>query len=119
MEVNSPLTRGLKTDLIGFGIVKSYILNCADCAIPLVEIILSETNESRESRGVNALKNKFKVNHCYKCGGSSLPSEIIDGSIFIGSLRDNYTVDTIDTDILEDGTIYTILNTRKNTNVQE
>ncbi len=84
---------------IGMDISKQVVMSCADCGTKLAEVVITETNEMREDRYIDPLFTKFKVDKCYKCGGSSFPTEVLAGSVFAGSLKDDYEIDVVDTDV--------------------
>jgi hypothetical protein len=92
----------MKEDLIGLSLLKEQIIRCGDCNSPLASIILTETNEHREERGLKPLKSKYIINNCYKCGGSSFESETFEGSASIAPYKENNVLEVIDTDIIND-----------------
>ena len=84
---------------IGMDISTQVVLSCSDCGTKLAEVVVTETNEMREERELRPQFTKFKADKCYKCGGSSFPTDILEGSVFAGSLRDDYEIDVLDTDV--------------------
>lgn len=82
----------------------SGILHCFDCGIALLEILITETNESRREIGLRDAHAVFKVSDgsCPQCGGGSLPSKIFDGSTSIGVFSDNIRFIIEDTEIVDD-----------------
>src|SRR5688500_12203891 len=103
----------MKSELIGITVVQDKKINCGDCGKNLVEVVVTETNEHRENRGVKHQKTQFQVVDCPFCKGSSFPSEVFEGSVTVGTLSDQHQLDTVDSDVLTDGTILSVLKVRK------
>jgi hypothetical protein len=102
----------MKQELIGLSVIEELVLKCGDCGTPLINIVLSETNESRQKRNLKPLSSSYKVVNCYKCCGSSFQSKIFDGSVSISSFSDKLDIDLEDTDI-RDNVIYSTLKVYK------
>lgn len=90
----------MKEELVGFDVLEESIIKCGDCGFPLIEIVKIETNENRLKRGLNIQKSKYKIK-CPQCSGYSFDTKIFEGSIIIGSVKDNYIVSAIDTELLD------------------
>lgn len=102
-----------KSEFLGLSIIESIDMKCADCNVKLANIVITESNDSRVERGKPPQKSKFRIINCYKCGGSSFDSKILEGSTNILSNKSDVDLNVIDTDILNDNTIYTVLETIK------
>ncbi len=101
-------------------ILDSQILTCGDCGSRLVEIVRTEDNAGRIKRGLKLSNSKFKVEQCYKCGGSSFETPVLSGTVSIGVFGDDYEFDVSDTKIEDikdiktgEFTVYTKLITRR------
>lgn len=90
----------MKDELIGLSIIEECIVKCGDCGTPLVEIVKTEENSNRVQRGQKIQKSKYKVK-CPKCNGFSFDTKIFEGSTIVGSIKDNYTVCVLDTELLD------------------
>ena len=103
----------MKEELIGLSVLEEHKIRCGSCGTNLVEVVVTETNEARVARGLNPQRMKFVVGKCYKCGGSSLPTQIFEGSCIAGPLKKDYESDTVDVDVDDDtGVITNTLTTR-------
>jgi hypothetical protein len=103
----------MKEELIGLEIVEENTIKCRDCSAPLVEIVISENNDHRVQRGLRAMHSKYKVTNCYKCGSSSFQSKVFHGSTNICPSKEFLILEPINTDVIDDNIIYTVLEIRR------
>ena len=103
----------MKDELLGLKEVETVALNCGDCGFPLIEIVLTETNDDRLRRGLYPMKNRFQVVDCPKCGGKSFNSKILEGTTIIGAAKNGYEFECIGADIDDENTIYNVLRIEK------
>ena len=106
----------MKSELIGLDILESHIVKCKKCGVRIAEVILTETNESRNNRGFESIRSSYQFLNCHKCkDGSSYRTPIINGSCCVGSLSDDYIIETEDTDVIDDEVVVNlkIINKRK------
>lgn len=90
----------MKEELVGLDILEEVHIKCGDCGFPLVEIVNTETNENRLKRGLKLQKSKYKIK-CPQCNGYSFDTKVFEGSIIIGSIKDNYIVSAVDTELFD------------------
>ena|SRR5688500_1552349 len=102
----------MKEELLGLSEISSTILKCGDCGTPLVDLVITETNESRQERGKKPLRSKFQVYNCYRCGSESFESQVLEGSVIAGPLKDSYEIDIEDSNIEDDGVIFNKMRVR-------
>jgi hypothetical protein len=102
----------MKEELLGLSVLEEATIKCGSCGSPLAYIVVSETNESREARGLRPLDSKYKITNCYKCGQSSFQSKVFSGSTSICASRDFFDLDEVETDF-NDGVIESVLTVRK------
>ena len=113
MEVGC-LSHKLYQDPIGLRVIKELVISCKDCNTSLVNVVLTETNEDRVKRSIRPLKSKYKVLNCSNCdNGSSLETEVLEGSTSICTAKDGFVLEEEDTDIDKDGVILSTLKVRK------
>jgi hypothetical protein len=101
----------MKDEVIGLTELEELTVKCGDCGTPLVNVVLTETNDLRTERGLKPQRLQFKL-LCYKCGGTSFPTKVLEGSAVVGTLKDDIETDEEDTDLV-DGVIVTTLKTRQ------
>jgi predicted nucleic-acid-binding Zn-ribbon protein len=111
--MNINVDKNIKDDLIGFSEISSDIIKCGDCGLKLLDIVVTETNENRISRGLKPQKTKYKVVDCPKCGGSSFETKVYEGSVIRGPISNEYITEDVDCDVDDEGVIYGTLVLRK------
>lgn len=99
----------MKDELIGLSVIEEHIVKCGDCGFPLVEIIKTEENANRLQRGQKIQKSKYKVK-CPKCSGFSFDTKVFEGSTIVGTVKENYTLSVLDTELLDYNTRQDIAN---------
>ncbi len=99
----------VKDELIGLTELSSEVLKCGDCGKKLIDIVLTERNDSRENRGLKPQLSYYKVVNCPECKGSSFHSQKYEGTVIIGPIDGNYCIEYEDSDIDDHGYIYNIL----------
>jgi hypothetical protein len=103
----------MKDALVGIQEIESIPIQCGDCGLPLAEVVLTETNETRLSRGFFPLRSEFQVIDCPKCSGKSFKTRVLEGTTVVGAIKEGYALESVDADILEDNTISSVLRIRK------
>jgi hypothetical protein len=103
----------MKEEFLGLTVIEEDTVKCGDCGVILAHVVVSETNEARQSRQLKSLNSKYQVKGCYKCGGSSFTTKVFSGSTSICPAKDSFDLDPTDTDIDDEGTISSILEVRK------
>src|SRR6476620_1588187 len=107
------MTHKLYQEPLGLRVVKELTLRCKNCNAPLAEVVLTETNEDRELRGLRASKNKCRVVNCCSCkDGSSFETETIDGSISVAA-KLGFALEVEDSDLDDDGILVSTFRVRK------
>jgi hypothetical protein len=103
----------MKEETVGLSELSSVVLSCDDCQFKLVDIVVIETNGRREQRGKPNMNSRYSVVDCPKCGNKSFSSEILEGTVVIGSVRDGYNVEVEDTEVDDNGVVNVILKVTK------
>jgi hypothetical protein len=102
----------MKEELLGLSVLEEAVVKCGNCGSHLANVVVSETNESRELRGLKSLNSRYKINNCYKCGGSSFATKVFSGSTSICPAKDFFDLDEVETDF-NDGVIESVLTVQK------
>lgn len=102
----------MQEDFLGLKVVEDTEIKCGNCNVPLINVVVVETNDDRKIRGLKPQKSQYQV-QCYKCHGSSFKTKVFEGSTIIAGIADFITVDTVDTDILNNGVVFSKLLTKK------
>ncbi len=108
----------MKEELIGLSEISSDIIKCGDCGMKLADLVLTETNEARVSRGLSPLVTQYQIVGCPSCGGSSFKTRTYEGSVIYGSQHGDHFIDAEDYDVEESGNMFVKLALRKNQNVK-
>src|SRR5688500_9267756 len=88
----------MKQELIGLTELEEYTIRCNNCNTTLAEVVLTETNDSRQSRNLKIQTTKFKIVGCPKCGSDSYNTKYFHGSTIVGPLPQGYTLEEVDTE---------------------
>jgi len=78
-------------------ILEEHILHCGDCNKPLLNVVVTETNDTRISKGCPTRTTIIRIKKCSYCGGSSFDSPPFAGSINIKPAQDDISLESIET----------------------
>lgn len=97
---------------LGLSLVEEKQIFCSRCNTPLLNIIVSETNDNRKKRGLDSISTKFTVK-CYKCSHCSKTKEF-DGSTNIAPVAEFVSFEIDKVEKHTDGTISAFVETKGN-----
>lgn len=103
----------MKEDLVGLKTLQEEKIRCNKCGSTIAHLEVIETNESRIARGLKPFVSMYKVENCPNCRSSSFWTQFYEGTVIVGSTRDDIILEGKDTEILEDNSIKVILYANK------
>lgn len=88
----------MKEEILGLSVIEEFVIKCGDCGAELANLVISETNNQREARGLKPIFSIYKITNCYKCSGNSFTTKTFEGSSSISPAKDFFDLDEIDTE---------------------
>lgn len=78
------------------------VIKCQDCSRTLGAVVVTESNTERKAKGLKGQKTKFLIQNCPRCTGSSKESKIFSGSTSIYCPDDQYYLEPLDYEVIDD-----------------